>query len=569
MAIADLFIGRLRDQLAVQGLGLELSAGAQALPRREGLRPRARRAPAAPRGPDVRRGRAEREDPVQGVPRRPDHRRRRGRRSRRDAPHLRGRRGPAAVGRLRGPHAPARRSQPLRSVAGVKARPSHVCSACGAIAPRWSGRCPGCGEWNTLAVARAAAAPPPVDAAAPTSLRAAAAPVPTGVGELDRVLGGGLVAGSTTLLFGEPGRRQVDPRPDGAGRALGRRATPSCWSPPRSPPAQVARARRAPRRRCPTGLDVAATADVAATESLIRERRPRLCVVDSVSAMSADRSLARAGRLGAPGAPRRRAAVRRGARRGHRAHADRPRDQGRRAGRAARPRAPRRHRRAHRGRPPRAAAHAPGAQAPVRPDRRGRTGRDGRRTACATSPTRPRLCGEALDVPGVVVGVALDGSRATRVEVQALVAAAAGPPRRVAHQVSAQRLSLLLGGPGRALRGGDGRARRVRRDGRRTAGRPSRGSTRPLALAVASAAMGFTVAPHPGRGRRGRPGRGAAPGGRARAPGPRGAAPGRDGGAGAGRGRRRRGVRGAPGALPVPRRGRRGGEVSHELAVFW
>jgi len=52
--------------------------------------------------------------------------------------------------------------------------------------------------------------------------------------------------------------------------------------------------------------------------------------------------------------------------------------------------------------------------------------------------------GPALDVPGVVWSVTNDGSRSLSVEIQALIAASTGSPRRVAHQVSAQRLALLI-----------------------------------------------------------------------------------------------------------------------------
>lgn len=90
------------------------------------------------------------------------------------------------------------------------------CSSCVTSHPKWSGRCPACGEWNTLVedveetgpTGRAAAAglplaEPPVPI---TEVDAEAGrPVPSGVAELDRVLGGGLVPGSVTLLGGEPG----------------------------------------------------------------------------------------------------------------------------------------------------------------------------------------------------------------------------------------------------------------------------------------------------------------------------------------------------------------------------
>src|SRR5687768_7926766 len=94
----------------------------------------------------------------------------------------------------------------------AKPRTVHRCTECGAAAVRWLGRCPECGEWGTLVeeVARpaavAAAAAPATNAVPIADVGAVGAtPLPTGIGELDRVLGGGLVAGSVTLLGGEPG----------------------------------------------------------------------------------------------------------------------------------------------------------------------------------------------------------------------------------------------------------------------------------------------------------------------------------------------------------------------------
>lgn len=105
------------------------------------------------------------------------------------------------------------------------ARPTtiHVCSECGHQTPRWQGRCPGCGAWNSLVEERVAPAPAAgrgrgggggaggsgVPAARPVRLAdVSSAPVPrlrTGIGEFDRVLGGGLVPGSLVLLGGSPG----------------------------------------------------------------------------------------------------------------------------------------------------------------------------------------------------------------------------------------------------------------------------------------------------------------------------------------------------------------------------
>ena len=95
-------------------------------------------------------------------------------------------------------------------------RATFRCSECGGTAPRWVGRCPACGEWNTLleervgATAASGATALPLAGATPATPigevdAVGSAPVPTGVDELDRVLGGGLVPGSVTLVGGEPG----------------------------------------------------------------------------------------------------------------------------------------------------------------------------------------------------------------------------------------------------------------------------------------------------------------------------------------------------------------------------
>ena len=96
-----------------------------------------------------------------------------------------------------------------------------VCSACGGETPKWQGQCPACGEWNSLEQ-RAARRPAPPGSGSrrgsPAATATGGAPVPlassgahdltrlpSGQGELDRVLGGGIVPGSVTLLGGDPG----------------------------------------------------------------------------------------------------------------------------------------------------------------------------------------------------------------------------------------------------------------------------------------------------------------------------------------------------------------------------
>lgn len=96
-----------------------------------------------------------------------------------------------------------------------RARVRYVCQACGHESAKWMGRCPSCGEWNTLVeeaeapVTRAARAGRRAPAAEPVSVVDVVAAdegrVPTGSAELDRVLGGGVVAGSVVLVGGDPG----------------------------------------------------------------------------------------------------------------------------------------------------------------------------------------------------------------------------------------------------------------------------------------------------------------------------------------------------------------------------
>ncbi len=104
----------------------------------------------------------------------------------------------------------------------AKQREEYRCSACGAKAPRWSGQCTGCGEWNTLAVVASAASlggwsartgkdgaarttplssPEALESLSAGQMRARA----TGIPQLDGLLGSGLVPGAAILLGGEPG----------------------------------------------------------------------------------------------------------------------------------------------------------------------------------------------------------------------------------------------------------------------------------------------------------------------------------------------------------------------------
>jgi len=94
-----------------------------------------------------------------------------------------------------------------------------VCQSCGASSAKWTGKCESCGEWNTLVEEQVASGPPKSLAAGAgkkgklrrvefVPLEGAPSALPrrlSGIGEFDRVVGGGLVPGSATLVGGDPG----------------------------------------------------------------------------------------------------------------------------------------------------------------------------------------------------------------------------------------------------------------------------------------------------------------------------------------------------------------------------
>lgn len=108
-------------------------------------------------------------------------------------------------------------------IMAAKLKTVYICSSCGYESSKWNGKCPSCGEWNTFEENVIDTAPAPKKTARTASDIPAAASVAdkiknisdidtedeirysTGMGELDRVLGGGLVKGSLVLLGGEPG----------------------------------------------------------------------------------------------------------------------------------------------------------------------------------------------------------------------------------------------------------------------------------------------------------------------------------------------------------------------------
>ncbi len=174
-----------------------------------------------------------------------------------------------------------------------KARLHYRCCECQHNTTKWVGRCPACGAWGTVDQTVARGAPngnrrpvAPASTAVPISTIEAgySRHHPTGVGELDRVLGGGLVSGSVTLLAGDPGAGKSTLLLEVAHRwaESGRRALyvsgeESCG--------QVRM--RAERTGCSHDeIYLAAESDLDAVLAHIEAVRPTLVVVDSVQTVS-------------------------------------------------------------------------------------------------------------------------------------------------------------------------------------------------------------------------------------------------------------------------------------------
>src|SRR6476660_8484428 len=178
------------------------------------------------------------------------------------------------------------------------------CSSCGHQSPKWHGRCPGCGEWNTLAEERApapgaggarggrsgAVGGPGAAAAGKAGplrdVRVERTPrLHTGIGELDRVLGGGLVPGSLVLLGGSPGIGKSTLTTMALGRlaAAGRR---TLYVSGEESAAQV-RLRAERLGEGALGIPVLAETDLDAVIATLEQERPEVCVVDSVQTLHA------------------------------------------------------------------------------------------------------------------------------------------------------------------------------------------------------------------------------------------------------------------------------------------
>jgi DNA repair protein RadA/Sms len=185
----------------------------------------------------------------------------------------------------------------------------HICSACGHETARWAGRCPGCGEWNTLVEqVRPAAHKSGGGGGAGRDARARAAAVKpvaladveaidhdrlsTGIGELDNVLGGGIVPGSLVLIGGAPGIGKSTLTTMAVANlcAAGRR---TLYVSAEESAAQIRlRAQRLGGGEA-LSVPVIAETDLHAVLATLEQERPEVCVIDSVQTLhSADLSSA-------------------------------------------------------------------------------------------------------------------------------------------------------------------------------------------------------------------------------------------------------------------------------------
>lgn len=109
----------------------------------------------------------------------------------------------------------------------MKIKTVYQCTSCGYQSPKWAGKCPDCGEWNTLAEtaqvkggAKAAKAAPKQPVSRLSEVETGSDQrLLTGIAEFDRVMGGGIVRDSVTIITSPPRRRQIHPEPDGGIRA--------------------------------------------------------------------------------------------------------------------------------------------------------------------------------------------------------------------------------------------------------------------------------------------------------------------------------------------------------------
>ncbi|HZP10321.1 DNA repair protein RadA [Methyloceanibacter sp.] len=180
----------------------------------------------------------------------------------------------------------------------AKTSRAFVCQACGAVTARWSGKCASCGEWNSIIEEAPSSSPALVAIKGGKGRNAArvasfetlseatldAPRLPTGIAELDRVLGGGLVPGSAVLVGGDPGIGKSTLLLEASAKLAGTGA-PVVYLSGEEATAQVRmRAKRLGLEQAPVALGTETNlANIIAT--LASAAPPALVVIDSVQTL--------------------------------------------------------------------------------------------------------------------------------------------------------------------------------------------------------------------------------------------------------------------------------------------
>ncbi len=185
----------------------------------------------------------------------------------------------------------------------------YLCQQCGAGSPKWAGQCPSCGAWNSLVETAAAPRKPAARAtraadvvgggAAVTPIAivssAEASRLTSGIGEVDRVLGGGFVPGSIILFGGDPGIGKSTLLLQLAARLA--TSGPVLYVSGEESAAQV-RGRAERIGAVVDGLSLAATTELETALGAIASARPAFVVVDSVQTLSSAELTGPAGSVG-------------------------------------------------------------------------------------------------------------------------------------------------------------------------------------------------------------------------------------------------------------------------------
>jgi len=172
----------------------------------------------------------------------------------------------------------------------IQTKTAFVCQQCGGSSPKWLGRCPECQAWGSLVEERLRIATRSTASAASQGVPVALADVteddarrlPTGIGELDRALGGGLVAGGVVLLAGDPGIGKSTLLMQALAR-LGKSGASALYVTGEESAAQVAM--RARRIGVGDGLMLLAATELEAVVHALSQQRFDVVVIDSIQTL--------------------------------------------------------------------------------------------------------------------------------------------------------------------------------------------------------------------------------------------------------------------------------------------